>query len=171
MLIKPIPIAVIAAVFWYYFVYQNRIHFIEGGEILGIWISMFGVLYGLFAAMILSTVWNEYKTMGIAVKRSDLDTFIDLRDEEVSPLVHTLMIVLSVMIILAFMCIKYETAYSGITFIISTTYLLTLIFYIVLEIDDPCGGIWYIKDIPEEWLKVDIKKFRYEKRRKTDLKN
>jgi hypothetical protein len=163
MLLKPVPLAIGAPIFWYYLVYLNGIHFVEGGEILGIWISMFGVIYGLLAAIILTTVWNEYKAMGIAVKRFDLDSFIDLRDEEVSPLVHTLMIMLSIAILLAFMCIHYDTVYSGVTFIASTAYLFALIFYIVLEIDDPCDGIWYIKDIPEEWLKIDVKKFRQER--------
>ena len=163
MVLKPIPLATLAPIFWYFIFYRNGIYFAESGEILGTWISMFGILYGLFAAVILSTVWSEYKTMGSAVKRFDVDTFIDLRDEEVSPLVHTLIIVLSIMILLAFMQIHYTVVESGIIFIWSTAYLLALIFYIILEIDDPCDGIWYIKDISQEWLNIDVKKFRQER--------
>lgn len=163
MLVKPIPLAILAPIFWYFIIYKNGIHFAEGGETVGIWISMFGILYGLLIAKIFTTVWDEYKRMGTAVKRFDLDTFIDLRDEEVSPLVHTLMIVLSVSVLLAFMLIRYDHVLTSFVFISSTAYLFSLIYLVILEIDDPCAGIWYIDDIPEEWLKVDIKKFRKER--------
>ncbi len=166
MLIKPIPAIIAVCAIWYFVFYKNSLHVSENVEIIMIWISIFGILYGLFEAVVLTTVWNEYKTMRTAVKRYDFDTFADLRDEEISPLVHTLTFVLSGVILLALMCLKYVSLQSGMLFIASTTYLFTLIFLVIYEIDDPCTGLWYIRSIPKEWLQIDVKKFRMEERYK-----
>jgi hypothetical protein len=114
----------------------------------------------LLAAIIISTVWTEYKAMRVAVKKYDFETFIDLKDEEMSPLVHVLMLVLSSFILMAFMGLKYPNAISGLMLISSTSYLFLLMFFVVREIDDPCSGIWVIKDIDPQWLKVDAKEWR-----------
>ncbi len=164
MLFRPIPAVIAACLLWYFVFFRNNLYSSENLEIIMIWISVFGILYGLIEAVILTTVWNEYKTMRIAVKRYDFDTFVDLRDEEISPLVHTLTFVLSGAILLAFMCLKYVSLQSGLLFIGSTTYLFVLIFFVIYEIDDPCAGLWYIRNIPKEWLEIDVKKFRHEER-------
>lgn len=166
MLYKPLPAVILACLFWYFVFYKNQIFLKDDGEIIVTWISMFGILYGLLAAVVLSTVWTEYKAMRTAVKRYDFDTFSDLRDEEISPLVHTLMFVISGMILVAFMLLRYANMGSAIMFIASTTYLFVLLFLVIYEIDDPCAGTWYIKNIPKEWLEIDIKRFREEERYK-----
>lgn len=164
MLLKPIPAMIIACAIWYFLFYKNDLYVSENIEFIMIWVSMFGILYGLLEAVVLTTVWNEYKQMRTAVKRYDFDTFVDLRDEEISPLVHTLTFVISGTILLTFMCLKYVSAESGFLFIGSTTYLFVLIFLVIYEIDDPCTGLWYIRSIPKEWLQIDVKKFRHEER-------
>src|ERR1019366_1002282 len=79
--------------FWYWVVYKHDIHFDGAMEnvICAAWIPTFGILYSLLAANIFGTVWAEYKSLRTAVKRYDLETFIDLRDEELSPLVSAMM--------------------------------------------------------------------------------
>ena len=166
MLYKPIPAVLAAWALWYFVFFKNNLYITESLEIIMIWVSMFGILYGLLEAVVLSTVWTEYKAMRTAVKRYDFDTFADLRDEEISPLVHTLTFVLSGAILLAFMCLKYVSLRSGLLFIGSTTYLIVLLFLVIYEIDDPCAGTWYIRNIPKEWLTIDVKKFREEERYK-----
>ncbi|MBU6371014.1 MAG: hypothetical protein KGH93_02160 [Patescibacteria group bacterium] len=164
MLGKPFPAVGAACALWYYVFFVNGLYISVNIEIIMIWISTFGILYGLMEAVILTTVWSEYKQMRTAVKRYDFDTFADLRDEEVSPLVHTLTFVLSGAILLAFMCLPYASVQSGFLLIGSTTYLFVLVFLVIYEIDDPCTGLWYIRSIPKEWLEVDVKKFRHEER-------
>ena len=58
------------------------------------------------------------------------------------------------------MGLDYPNAVSGLIVISSTAYLLTLIFFVIGEIDDPCDGLWFIKDIPEEWLVIDVDEYR-----------
>jgi len=162
LLLLPVPFAVGAAIFWYFLLFKQEIHFGESMELIitSAWIPTFGILYTLMAAIVLSTVWAEYKSMRTAVKRYDFETFVDLRDEEMSPLVHVLMVVLSIAVLGAFMGLKYPSPISGILLISTTTYVLALIFFVIIEVDDPCGGIWFIKNIHQEWLAMDVKKWR-----------
>ncbi|MFA6494874.1 MAG: hypothetical protein WC246_00710 [Candidatus Paceibacterota bacterium] len=162
MLVMPIPFVVGILFFWYYALYQRGIYFNQGleGIIAAAWIPTFGILYSLLTAVVLSTVWSEYKTMRTAVKKYDVETFIDLRDEEMSPLVHVMMIVLSLAVLAAFMGIKYPDVWSGTLLISSTAYLFVLIFLVIIEIDDPCSGLWFIKNIHKEWLEINPKEWR-----------
>jgi len=37
-----------------------------------------------------------------------------------------------------------------------------------MEIDDPCSGVWFIKDIPEDWLTMDVKQYRRERNHRSN---
>ena len=162
MIIVPVPIAGAIGLVWYEFFYRNGIHLEQEVEAIlsAAWIPIFGILYSLMAAIVVATVWGEYKLMRKAVKRRDLDTFTDLRDETMSPLVHTLIGMLSFFLLVSFMLLNYPTPISGFIVIGSTAYLLTLILFVVIEVDNPCAGLWFIKDIPDEWLTLDVEEYR-----------
>lgn len=158
----PLLPAAASAAIWYFAIFKQRRHFDEQMEniISSAWIPTFGVLYSLLAAVVFTSVWNEYKAIRAAVKKYDLETFLDLRDEEMSPLVYAMMTVFSLAILIGFMALKYPSAMGGILITFSTSYLLSLIFFVIVEIDDPCGGVWFIRNIPDEWLHVNVKDWR-----------
>jgi uncharacterized membrane protein YcfT len=130
------------------------------GIITAGWIQVFSLLYGLLAAKIIETVWGEYKTMRASIKRCDFETFIDLRDERLSPVLYMLMTFLSASILTGFFSLKYPSLISGIIVTSTTSYVFGLIFFVVREMDDPCAGLWFIHSIPENWLKVNAKEWR-----------
>jgi hypothetical protein len=51
--------------------------------------------------------------------------------------------------------------------IFCVTFYLALIHVVIIEIDDPCSGLWYIKNIPEDWLVIDPKKYRADRCERT----
>jgi hypothetical protein len=150
---------------WYTYLFRADIHLKREAEniITSAWIPTLGVMYALFAAVLLSTVWGEYKMLRAAIKKGDKDAFADFRDESVSPLVHTLMLMLSLFLIGGFSALHYPDAISGFICVGTMTYLLTLIMVVIIEIDDPCSGVWFIKDIPQDWLTMDVKQYRRER--------
>ena len=162
VLIFPALISAAITLLWALFFYKNGVHFDDGMEIIvtASWIPVFGILYSLFTAIVLSSVWSEYKTIRLAVKQWDIDTFMDLRDEEMSPLVHAMVLTFSIALLLAFMVLSYPSFLNGMILVASTAYLLSLIFMVIIEIDNPCSGFWFIRSIPEEWLVIDPKDWR-----------
>ncbi len=173
MLFWPLVIGSGISLGWYEFLYKNGIHFEDGVGLIitTAWISVFGILYSLLFAIALNTVWGEYKSLRTAVKRRDIDTFMDLRDEELSPLVYVIITVISLPVLLGFMVLKYPDPLSGASIIFGVVFSLVLLFVVVMEIDDPCAGLWYIKNIPKDWLEIDPKKFRDERNGKKHLRS
>jgi len=162
VLLIPLIFSAISILIWTFVFYKQNIHLDNGMEtiVIDAWIPMFGILYSLLMAIVLTTVWNEYKAMRLAVKKWDTDTFMNLRDEEMSPLVLAMVLVFSLALLLAFMVLNYPTQLYGAILVGSTTYLLSLILFVVVEIDNPCSGFWFIKSIPEQWLTINPKVWR-----------
>lgn len=151
-----------AMLFWKRVFWERAVHLPPELEVIATaaWVPVIGLLYCLFATVVLACVWGEYKEMRRAIKRCDLDTFVDLRDESMSPLMHSLMGAVACALLLSFMSLHYPDYTSGLICVGTTAYLLVLVAFVVDEIDDPCAGIWFIKDIPAEWLAIDVEDHR-----------
>jgi predicted histidine transporter YuiF (NhaC family) len=83
LLIEPLPSAYGAVYFWRHVLYDNDIHLSEKAEGIATaaWIPTFGFLYSLLLALLITTVWTEYKSIRTAVKKYDFEWLtIDVRD-------------------------------------------------------------------------------------------
>lgn len=123
MMVLPLFPAVGAGWLWYRYLFLQDIHLKHEAEniLTSAWIPTLGVMYALFAVVLLSTVWGEYKIIRAAIKKGDKDAFADLRDESISPLVHTLMLMLSLFLIGGFAVMHYPDAVSGFICVGTTT--------------------------------------------------
>ncbi len=153
VILIPAPFAAAVSWFWYYELYMRGIHLAREAEVIATaaWIPIFGLIYAIKATAVYVAVWNEYKDMRMALKRYDKTAFMLLRDEAISPLVHTLIAVLSFMVLGGFMSLNYPDVTSGLMFVASTAYVLFLYMLAVREIDNPCAGLWFMKGIPLDW--------------------
>ena len=166
------PLSWIPTAFWYFVLIKNNIRQSEKMEVIATasWIPLFGIFYGFLAATLIAKVFEQYSDMRMAIKRYDFDQFALLRDENLSPLMHGLMSVLAAMTLAGFMAIKYPTDLQGFIVVGSVSYVLSFIFYVVREVDDPLGGVWFIRHVHDGWLEVDVKLWR-EKRHQEDQEN
>ena len=160
----PLPFAAVCTLFWYYCLYGRGVGF-DGqmdSIIIDAWVTTFAVLYALVTAKVLDTVWAEYKAMRSSVKMGirGVVEFVRLRDERVSPLINVVIYSLSAVILAAFMVVHYPCVLGGVCTVASTSYLFLLMIRIIHEIDNPCGGIWFIRNVPDKWLHIDTRKFR-----------
>jgi len=165
MIIMPIFPTLLVIVFWYFIVFAQGFHF-DGsmeGIVVAAWIPTFSLLYCLLVAVVFNTVWTEYKQIRMAVKKYDIETFVDLMDEEISPLSYILIFVCSIAILGGFMSLDYPSVVAGLTVISSTSYILFLVLFIIKEMDDPCSGLWFIKSMHLEWLSLNAKEWRKER--------
>ncbi len=163
----PLPMVILAFGMWWLFFFSRSWHFSASTQeiVMFGWLPLFGILYSILMIAVFGTVWKEYKTIRNAVKDFDINTFMNLRDERMSPLIYTLSMTFSSAITLAFMGFRYHNFLSGALIMGSASYLLYLLFFVIIEIDNPCSGFWYIKSIPAEWLKIDPKKWRERRNR------
>ncbi|OHB20328.1 MAG: hypothetical protein A2854_01065 [Parcubacteria group bacterium RIFCSPHIGHO2_01_FULL_56_18] len=166
LLLFPLPATSAILVFWHVVLFQNDLYLntTEQDIALNAWIPMFGVIYGLFAAVVLSGVNKKLCDAHDAVDDNDKVRFMRICDAEVSPATHGLMSSLALAVISGFMALHYSSVWGGMIVVGTTTYLLALIFWVVVEFDDPCHGIWFIKSIQKEWLLEDPKKVSKERK-------
>lgn len=161
LMLAAIP-AICVAWFWHRALFTHHLHF--GKEVREVlitaWIPTFGVIYALLAGVAVNWVANEYKEMRMAVKRRDIERFMILQDEDLSPLMHSMITIIAFAVLGGFMGIEYPDATSGLIVVGGATYVFSLLCMVVIEIDHPCGGIWVIKNIPPEWLDVDPRAWR-----------
>ena len=135
MIIMPIFPTLLVIVFWYFIVFAQGFHF-DGsmeGIVVAAWIPTFSLLYCLLVAVVFNTVWTEYKQIRMAVKKYDIETFVDLMDEEISPLSYILIFVCSIAILGGFMSLDYPSVVAGLTVISSTSYILFLVLFIITD--------------------------------------
>ena len=171
IMLSAAPFSWATTAFWYCGLYRNDIHLSRELEIIATasWIPFVGFLYGLLALTVVTTVFGEYKRMREAIKSYDLETFMTLVNEDLSPLIHALMSIMAFAVLAAFMLLAYPDPIGGVIIVGSISYLFAFIFIVVREIDEPLAGIWFIKNVPEEWLRIDVKQWwlfnRQEKRK------
>lgn len=156
-----IPAYVVARL-WHDLLFVRHLHFDkEVREILiAAWIPAFGVIYALLAGVAVNWVATEYKEMRMAVKRRDIERFMILQDEDLSPLMHSMVSIIAFAVLGGFMGIEYPNAETGMFIVGGAAYVFSLLCIVVIEIDDPCSGFWFIKNIPPEWIAMNPKEWR-----------
>jgi hypothetical protein len=147
---------------WYHVFFLNNIHVAKSvAEILYTTdIPILGIVYALLVAKLIDIVFDEYKKMRMAAKRRDIAEFMQLMDEDLSPLLHGMATAVAFSILSGLFVLEYPDFWHGALIIGVPTYVFTLLCIVVIEIDDPCHGFWVIKGIPKEWLTIDAKEWR-----------
>lgn len=152
-----------AVLWWRLVVYGNGVHLHERFEGIATagWIAGSAVIYGLFTADVLEAVNNRYHDKRMASKREDgQEDYINLIDEELSPVMYTLVAILSLFFLGGFLFIKYPDVTCGYVCISSISYILALIFFVIKEVDDHLNGTFVIKSIPKELQGIHAKQYR-----------
>lgn len=158
----PMVMSAIMTGFWYVVLFQQDIHFHPSSEgiMTAAWITSFALLYCFVTDWAFHKAREKYQAMRDAVKEFRFDVFMNLKDEELSPLVHFLVLTFSINLIGSFMGLHYAEFSTGFAVVWSTTFLVSLVYVVIIEIDGPCSGLWFIKNIPETWLLMDPKVWR-----------
>jgi hypothetical protein len=119
-----------------------------------------GIMYSLLVAKLIDKVFDEYKDMRMAVKQKNKEVFMLLADEDLSPLLHGVAMLLAFGLLICLMVISYETFAEGAFVVGAVSYIFSILCIVVFEVDNPCYGFWVIRSIPSEWLTEDPKGWR-----------
>jgi peptidoglycan/LPS O-acetylase OafA/YrhL len=158
MVAKPAIAALLFVTIWHKM--QAHGMYLEKSELpLTMSISLFGVAYGVVAALVINSNWEKYKRMSSYVVRFQKDDFLVQRDEKMPVMLHILLGGMALSIQVFVMVTKYENLWAGDLFVFVSAFFLCLIGLIALELDDPIRSIWFQKSIPPEWMEINIKEY------------
>jgi hypothetical protein len=161
VVIEPAPVVAVVCWIWWRFFFHGSRHFSTGTEntVTTAVISVGILILGMFASHCIEFAWKKLETVRMSVRRNDFYTFALYRDERTSPLWHGFMLVQILLLLVGVMHIHYETAFDGLSCIALFTYPFTLYFVVLIEIDNPCGGIFFLKKVTNEWLNADVDEY------------
>ncbi len=161
LLLKP-TFAAFAALFVWHWIRYFGIHLNKNSEVpvTAAVIPTLGVAYSIMAALVLNTVWEEYKQVSICIVTNDMHKFLIYRDERIPMLIHLLLCVLSFFLLGSMMVLEYEDVWSGRCSVFATAFILVLYWVVATELDDPHRSVWFKERIPQDWLTIDIDEYR-----------
>jgi hypothetical protein len=158
MIYKPAFAALVMLVIWHYMRINNL--YLEHSDLaLTISMGLWGVIYGVGAALTVTYNWEKYRDISSSVVRIDKDRFLEKRDEKMPVMLHIWLGTMALSIELFLMLIKYENVWVGRLIIFDSSFFLCLNGLIALELDNPIRSIWFQKSIPPDWMTENVKKY------------
>lgn len=129
---------------------------VEMGSDLMVFIP--GMLYATVVAFVLNRVTGQNNRIRSSIKTMNAVLFLEERDLRTQPLMHLMMIFVSVMTGIEVYINQYSSKEIAILAIGCYTFLATFFYLVIIEMDDPFTGVGKIpeKDIPEGWLKMTM---------------
>jgi hypothetical protein len=156
ILIKPFVISVIVSVLWVliynYIGFNSNLKLDEGIMASGT-IALLGVFYALLTAFVFATVWQQWVSIEDAIKTRNKEEFIKHKDKRVPFTVKLLIVIFSFFLIVAFFLISFKNLILGVFSIFVITFILSMYWQVITDLDDPFTGIWNV-EVPKEWEKL-----------------
>lgn len=158
IILKPTFASILMVLIWKFALVNNGIMFNKSAEnpILFMILPLVAFIYVIFASLAVSSVFNEYKTISRSVIKSDLETFLLHRDEQLPIMMHILVGAPSIFLILISMMFNYADFYIGATSVFAVVFVVVITWVISTELDDYRKSIWFKEKIPPHWYEIDI---------------
>ena len=96
---------------------------------------------------------DDIRKIRRAIRELDKETFIEIAEDTIpTPMKYILF--MSANLIQAWtISLNYDLYWTGLASVLSIGYMLSLIWEIIADFDDPVNGVWVIKGVPEDWIK------------------
>ena len=161
LLLQPFGFALSMSLFWWITFFKNGIHFNkedEGPLLTGVFLLL-SVTYGITTSATFESVWKKYQVIVTSVLKKDKHTFLCYRDERMPIVIHLLVIAFSIPLLGIVCLVEYHTASAGFVAVFATSFVLSLYWVVIAELQDPSKSLWFAERIPEQWLMEDIDQY------------
>ncbi len=157
MLLQPTAAATVAVAIWYT-LWSAGISFPHEDEIVltAVGIAVPAILFSILAALLITESYKRYQYLTDCLFTQDRLKFLHYRDERFPVTLHLLQIALSTPIIIIAMGLSYASVWSGMAVVFAATFVITLYWVAIVELQNPAKSPWFAERIPEEWLIADI---------------
>lgn len=116
------------------------------------------VLFSILAAMLITESYGRYKTLTACLLSHDKKEFLLYRDERFPVIMHVLQMALSLPIIVIATGVHYLSFWSGAVVVFSVTFVITLYWVAIVELQNPAKSPWFAERVPADWLTEDVDK-------------
>lgn len=142
----------------WYELWSQGYHFAEDDKdiVIGAVITTLGVLYAILVTWILTAVYDKYKEIVVCVLTQDKDRFLLYRDERLPIVSHLLVGIVSFPLLGMIGLVAYKHALTGAVSVFVVSSILTMVWFVLRQLENPLKTGWFAERIPEEWFAIDI---------------
>lgn len=95
---------------------------------------------------------GDYREMRRAVRLKEKEKFLDLAEDQVPAPLRFVVFVTGTIVILWTTSLYYENYWTGLFSVLSVAYIVSLIWEVIADFNDPVNGVWVVRDVPKDWL-------------------
>ena len=164
MVVFPLLMSVPALLVWSY-LYDMGWHSNPDadGPIVNAILPWIGSAHVFLAGFIFLQEGKDIRGLKNAVRNKDvpgsMEQFLQIVEDKVPTPLRYILLVTGNIVIFWTMSLYYQNYWSGFFSVLCVAYIISLIWEVVADFDDPVNGVWVVKGIPKEWIeKAGIKR-------------
>lgn len=160
LVLQPFAIALCAVGAWHT-LRKHGWYFSHDDEtvLTGAIVTTLAVAFSLTAAVVLNTVWENYRKVVSCVLTKDIRTFLIYRDERIPVAMYLLLSAFSLPLIGMVALLEYRNYWAGAASVFVVCFSVSLYWIIATRLQDPSKSAWLAERIPEKWLAVDVDQY------------
>ena len=154
MIIQPALLAAPACLLWH-FLYKHGWHSTPAADepIVNAILPILATAHVFLASFVLVRETDDLRKLRAAVKEGDKVRFIEIAEDRIPTPMKYILFVTAHFIQGWTISLYYETYWSGFFSVLSVAYMLSLIWEMIADFDDPVNGVWVVKNVPPEWAR------------------
>lgn len=160
MIIEPLFMAAPAVVLWH-FLYARGWHSTASADepIVNAILPALATIHVFIAGFMFMREAYDIRELRRAVRTGQKELFFEIAEDRIPAPVKYVLFVSANLIEGWTISLNYELYWTGFASVYSIGYMLSLIWEIISDFDDPVNGVWVVKDVPDEWvLEANIKR-------------
>ncbi len=164
MVVFPMLMSAPALIVWSY-LYNNGWHSNPEADspIVNAILPWIGSAHVFLAGFLFLQEGKDIRGLKSAVRNKDepgsMEKFLQIVEDKVPTPLRYILLVTGNIVIFWSMSLYYQNYWSGFFSVLSVAYIISLIWEVVADFDDPVNGVWVVKGIPKEWIeKAGIKR-------------
>lgn len=156
LLIRPTFVASVIGWIWYFIFYEGKIGVLEADEsaITDSFFPVIAMFHSIIAGLALGKLWDKYLIIHRSIREKDKATFDRYKDDRLPVVTYILIGAMSIVVQILGMMIHFEGGYTGLISNFLLTFVLSLYWESVTNLDDPLNGVWYVNQIPKDWVTI-----------------
>jgi FtsH-binding integral membrane protein len=162
LMIQPLLIATLVALYWRLAWSEQWLSFICKEDVplvMGTAFSMLMLAYSITAGLIFNSSWRKYNKVMGCVLPQDKRTFLLYRDEKMPLVIHLFLGSLSFLLLAVIGLLPYEDCTSGTLAVFLATFIMALVWVVLIQLENPTKSAWLAERLPREWLKEDVDEY------------
>ncbi len=126
-------------------------------------VLMPSIIYSTILGFVLNRCMTQNQRINAAIDTMNALMFLEERDRRTHPLMHGLLLFISLTTTIMFFLFDFSSIRVGCFFIGTFVFLAVMGFMIATELDDPFNGRWKVPEdrIPEKWMSMTVYSIRF----------